>query len=293
MQRLLIAMSGGRCAYPGCDVDLIVGSKDDPRFIGQIAHIVSGKGRGPRPDPTLPREQINTIHNVLVLCPTHHAEVDRAESVWTPNELRRIKQEHEEAMQSARGWTHWKASYAALHYMNLPRLAALAALYGTPLQITSQDKLSHDHPDFLALVRDMGHVETVLGAIEPLAIPLDEIKTFATVVQGSFVAFNRGVRTKGIPWDVRAARAMNLTGRSLEDPHVYFNHGNFRVLLPIDPRFITTATAFSAFTSGSTMMAGLFQVKERGGRAKRRGIILGSPLVLGLQKPEGLEWFYE
>jgi hypothetical protein len=58
------------------------------------AHIVSAKRGGPRYRPLEPSEVDNPA-NLILLCPTHHAVVDRQDSQYGETQLRRIKREHE------------------------------------------------------------------------------------------------------------------------------------------------------------------------------------------------------
>lgn len=251
-------------------------------FIGEVAHIISGANEGPRRNPLFPRARINHSSNLLVLCPTHHAEVDRNETEWTPDKLRTIKDAHEEGVRRRQQWRPWNPSYAAVHYINVPRLAALAALYGVQLGAADGDQLLHDDADFLALVRYMNYVERVISEIQPLAIPLSEIKSLGAIVPGTLISFNRGLRTKNMPWSVGGGSEV-FTGNLDRDPHLYFNWGNFRVVMGIDVRWVTTSTARSDLCGGSVVLSGLIQTKGRLGRVGRRSVITASPLILGLE----------
>jgi hypothetical protein len=62
------------------------------------AHIVSGKPDGPRYRP-LPREEVNHPDNLLLLCPNDHARVDKQDSYYSEEELRRIRRDHEQWVQ--------------------------------------------------------------------------------------------------------------------------------------------------------------------------------------------------
>ena len=126
-EKLVIAMAGGCCSYPDCGARLIVGPPHERRFIGQIAHIESPSPLGPRGRPS---EDAHKHGNLLILCPTHHAEVDGTQSQWSPERLREMKVMHEAAIAENHGWSRWEPSYIAVHYLNVPRIAWLAAEYG-------------------------------------------------------------------------------------------------------------------------------------------------------------------
>ncbi len=65
-----LAHAGFKCSFPGCGVPL---GEDG---IGEIAHIVSPFGGGPRHDPSMKPEEAVDLDNLVVLCPTHHRMID-------------------------------------------------------------------------------------------------------------------------------------------------------------------------------------------------------------------------
>ncbi|MDM4721445.1 hypothetical protein QTQ03_18235 [Micromonospora sp. WMMA1363] len=76
--KLLFALSGGCCAFPGCRILLVDRRPDvtDPANLSNIAHIRGAADDGPRADPTLDPRTRNAYPNLLLLCPTHHKLVD-------------------------------------------------------------------------------------------------------------------------------------------------------------------------------------------------------------------------
>lgn len=93
-RKLLWARSGGFCAV--CKGLLTEDATDlDPAVVtGMEAHIVSGKRGGPRYRPLEPAE-VDDPANLILLCPTHHAVVDKQDSRCSESQLRQIKGEHE------------------------------------------------------------------------------------------------------------------------------------------------------------------------------------------------------
>jgi hypothetical protein len=103
VQTQLWALAAGRCEFAGCNKllvgDLIAG-KEDGKF-GFIAHIVADSENGPRGDtirsPLLARE----ISNLMLMCPTHHKEIDVDHADDYPEEaLLAMKREHEERIET-------------------------------------------------------------------------------------------------------------------------------------------------------------------------------------------------
>jgi hypothetical protein len=83
-----------RCAYPHCTEPLYKGSGEAQPGMrnSEVAHICSRREGGPRWRPMTADENAS-FPNLLLLCPTHHAEVDRPELVsqYTVEELRTWK----------------------------------------------------------------------------------------------------------------------------------------------------------------------------------------------------------
>ena len=72
----------------------------DPSNVGDICHIVPRGDDGPRADSGFPRELLNSYGNLLVLCKIHHKIVDDHPDIYSVDELRRIKQAHEQWVDS-------------------------------------------------------------------------------------------------------------------------------------------------------------------------------------------------
>lgn len=87
--------SGNRCAF--CkrhltqDSDAATASFN----LGEQAHIVGEKPAAARGDSLLTDEERNSYHNLILLCPTHHTEIDSNEIDWPIERLHQKKSEHE------------------------------------------------------------------------------------------------------------------------------------------------------------------------------------------------------
>ncbi len=69
---------------------------DKRKQIGKIAHIIAHSPQeGRRYDPTYPKEKLDTYENWILLCPTCHETVDALDSKYAVEELRKIKNNHE------------------------------------------------------------------------------------------------------------------------------------------------------------------------------------------------------
>jgi hypothetical protein len=89
----LLARSGNRCAV--CKQRLSVDTASGKALmIGEVAHIVGHSPAGPRGCAAL-LGQVDNYDNLVLLCPTCHATVDKNEADWSADELRKRKQDHE------------------------------------------------------------------------------------------------------------------------------------------------------------------------------------------------------
>jgi len=95
---MLWGPSAGRCANPECRrVCVKEGTPEDPAaVVGENAHIIAHRDKGPRGDPAMPPDSRDRYENLILLCPTCHTMVDKQRSTYTPEVLRKWKAEHEE-----------------------------------------------------------------------------------------------------------------------------------------------------------------------------------------------------
>ena len=95
--KIVLARSGGICAFPACGNPLIEpgSGEDEPAFIGEIAHIVADSRQGPRGDVEMSDADRDKHENLLLLCKNCHTRVDRQPRTFSIPVLMRIKAEHE------------------------------------------------------------------------------------------------------------------------------------------------------------------------------------------------------
>jgi hypothetical protein len=101
--KALIALSGGVCAFPGCDKGLVEPSNkdDDAAFLGEMGHIVADSRQGPRGLSPMSDEDRDKHTNLLLLCGDHHKIIDSQPHTYSVQVLRQIKADHEERIRSA------------------------------------------------------------------------------------------------------------------------------------------------------------------------------------------------
>ena len=96
IMKLVFAKSNDECAFPNCDEVIVKEGADGRQFsTAELAHIHGRNPGSPRFDPALTAEEINAPAHLMVLCPNHHALVDRDEKRYPAKTLLRMKAEHE------------------------------------------------------------------------------------------------------------------------------------------------------------------------------------------------------
>lgn len=93
--KLLWGRSGNRCSI--CKVELTQdkAAVTSAFTLGEQAHIVGEKTNAARGTSSLTLDQRNGYHNLILLCPNHHTEIDKNEDDWPVEKLHLIKSEHE------------------------------------------------------------------------------------------------------------------------------------------------------------------------------------------------------
>lgn len=98
VQNLLWGVAAGRCEFEGCNRPLWKNDlTQDVRVVGEKAHIRAFSTRGPRGRAGISSEDVNTIENLMLLCPICHVTIDRGDGParYSVERLRAMKSAHE------------------------------------------------------------------------------------------------------------------------------------------------------------------------------------------------------
>jgi len=87
----LFAVSGNRCAFPGCTRPLVT----EGTVTGEVCHIEAQSANGPRYDPRQTDRQRHGFENLILMCPSHHKVIDADPETYTVERLLEIKAQHE------------------------------------------------------------------------------------------------------------------------------------------------------------------------------------------------------
>lgn len=93
--KILWGRSGNRCAVCRTQLTQDAAAASATFTLGEQAHIVGEKDDAPRGRSPFSPEERDSYHNLILLCPNHHTEVDKNESDWPVERLHLVKSQHE------------------------------------------------------------------------------------------------------------------------------------------------------------------------------------------------------
>lgn len=215
-------------------------------------------------------------------------------------DLKRLRQQAREVSQSRQGLAGGSVATAAqpgktpapggvpridiLHYANVPRLNTLLANHGIPSGMSNIP--THGQRNIITLAAAVESVVTRMRDVELPVRRFTQDLNLRSLRNGQLLVFDRRVFTLNCP---DPGATPTLTGDLNVDPLVYIKKQGVRIVMPYDPAFITTSTAYSEFNAGNTQMVGLCAIKRRGKptdaphRNKNPKVqYVATPLLLGL-----------
>jgi hypothetical protein len=96
----LFANSGGYCQNPACNINLFLNIGTSDFHIAEMAHIISAGDSGPRTDMTITKDLKGDFSNLILLCPTCHTKIDKAEAEFPEETIIKWKETHGEKIKS-------------------------------------------------------------------------------------------------------------------------------------------------------------------------------------------------
>jgi hypothetical protein len=276
---LLWGKSGGICAFPDCENELVINNIDE--LVGHICHIVGLKG--PRADVEYPKSKIDKYENLILLCRHHHGIVDIDTSNHTVDELIQIKTNHEnEIKKRLSTGTPWNLNISQIYYLNIPRLSILSEFQGYPIDFSFLGDYRDLHSIGFELSRILLQFKSLFTKIKPNIVDADSISKIDNSILGLTFSFNGTFRTKNIvDLDLYENGKFNLKGDINKDPQIYKKLKAFKIILTIDPKWITTTTSFVNFrpSGGIGQFAGIATFKHID---RANNIVLATPLIIGV-----------
>lgn len=138
----LYVQAGGRCEFDGCNDYLL--EHYPTETVGNFAeqaHIYAFNESGPRGDAPGRPDDVNTLENLMLLCPTCHHLVDKVKPAdYSVETLRRFKREHEDRIFALTGIAKDRDTVPLV-------LRGLVA--GRPMDISDEEMQTAVAPDYL------------------------------------------------------------------------------------------------------------------------------------------------
>lgn len=283
--KIVWGQCAARCCI--CQKDLVIEANDGvASLIGEVAHIVGEMQKAARGKSPLSLKERNDADNLLLLCRDHHKIIDDNPDSYSISDLHDIKAKHLSFIAS--GLTKpraWRSNMSHLAYINVPRLCEQAERSGYQVDLSHYKSNQTLH----SLRWDLNHVmsafRTVLSHLSVEAIPVQNVVLHEAIV-GAVISFDRQrFRTKNVHMESSTDTSVDwkFTGSLVKDPHIYCQLREFKVVMFIDPRWITTSTAFTLFrpSSGQSLFTGLGRVTSVDYEA---GIVTITPWVIGVPR---------
>jgi len=249
-QKFIWGEFAARCAI--CREHLIEGKGNAASLVGEVVHIVGEQAGAARGASSMKLAQRNSPENLMLLCLKHHKVIDDDEATYTVAKLHEIRQGHVDwLLTQLASAVPWQVDISQYCYLNVPRLDEFATISGYEIRRQAIDNNK--------TLRDLGYdLNNLMGAyrrtLERMAIqavPVEKIRFAHEGYVGQLLSFERlRMRTKNMTkHDHRGSRAANYTfsGDLAHDPHIYHDFGEWRLVVNINPRWVTTDTAYGMF----------------------------------------------
>lgn len=231
----------------------------------------------------MPLAERNEASNLLLLCRKHHKMIDDDPTTFSIDRLHQARIEFLKWLEERLGKeAPWEVQLSHLLYINVPRLSEFAELQGYRVDLSKYDNNLSLRSFAYGLNNVMLQFKNVLNRLTVTAIPIRSIEFAHEKYIGALVAFDQvRFRTKNIRAIRGSPKTTGFSGNLSVDPHIYVALPNFTFILNVDPKWITTATAFSLFSppSGQSTFSGLARITNVDYENR---LLFGTPLVIGL-----------
>lgn len=264
-QKLVWGTFAARCAV--ChEIVLHTSASGNQSLLGEICHIVGEQSDAARGNSSMKMEERNHFDNLMLLCRKHHKIIDDDEETYTIEKLKEIRTTYldwlREILDSA---SPWKIQISAFAYLNIPRLREFATLNGFTLRTSTADGDSSLGELGYGLNDVMASCRATLENVPLVSVPVAEISFVHEDYIGQLINFDRlRFRTKNLPVNRPNGVTFRLAGDLRTDPHIYCKFTTWTLIIRIEPRWITTTTAYGMFrpTSGTSTFTGFARVTE-------------------------------
>jgi hypothetical protein len=262
-QKHIWGQFAARCAI--CREKLIEVAEKSTSLVGEVAHIVGEKSGAPRGNSQLTLAERNDAENLLLLCLKHHKIIDDDESGYPTQRLHQIRVDFlawlEGQLSSAQRWNDGIQQYC---YLNVPRLDEFANLSGFTVQHPEIPEGQNLRSFGYELNAIMASYRRTLERIAIDAVPVNGISFAHEGYVGQLISFDRlRVRTRNMPL-YRPHGSYTFSGNPESDPHIYHQFPGWRLILTVNPRWVTTDTAYCMFrpSGGASTFSGFARINH-------------------------------
>ena len=224
----------------------------------------------------------------MLLCREHHKVVDDNEEHYPVIRLQQIRRDYLAWLAGQLATSEpWQISVSAFTYLNYPRLVEFASLNGHRIQHPELPSDQPLHDLGFNLIKLMSACKATLENIEIDSIGIEKIDFAHEGYVGSLISFDRlRFRTRNVPAPHQAECGhFAFTGDLEIDPHIYRKFKTWKLVINIDPQWITTSTAYTMFrpSAGHTLFTGFARLTNID---LELGQITATGLAIGVPKPE-------
>lgn len=106
-QKRLFCASAGHCQNPACVRALFIDTGSKTVHVAELAHVFAAMDDGPRANDKLSEAERGLFENIILLCPTCHTIVDKAEEDFPAGLLTRWKADHARKIAKVFGAAHY------------------------------------------------------------------------------------------------------------------------------------------------------------------------------------------
>lgn len=273
-RRFITGRSGGRCNK--CRREVFVENElGEKARLGDDAHIVAFSDIGPRgksPKSNLDRA---SAQNLILLCKTCHSEVDQQPGEYSEDRLLQIREDHYSWVEASLGTKIiQRPKFHYLSYINIPRADMYAVVNSIALPTFSFGNATSIRGLGFQAGRLMASYTGVLNHEELYANEFkDDTKIEELGVGSYWFSTPANFRSKKMH---DQANLLSAWGK-LESV-IYRKFDGWKLFCLIDPRWITTSTAYSTLSGGTLIAMALVHINKID---PNNQLAIASPLFLG------------
>jgi hypothetical protein len=255
-------------------------------LLGEIAHVIGERPQAARGASSMSETARNEPDNLLLLCRKHHKIIDDNEASYSVEDLQKLRSTYLSWLAAQLELAKpWRINVSSFSYLNVPRLCEYAALQGFDILDTGPAAGQSLHDLGYELNKLTLAFRATLENISIASIAAERIQFAHEGYVGQLVSFDRlRFRTKNLPKEQPVgATEVQFTGDLSKDPHICHAFSTWTLVLNINPRWITTSTAYGLFrpSGGHSLFTGFARITDvdfESNRMTTTALAVGQPI---------------